>query len=223
MWFFTKVLFSGLLHIAVLAVFIVGQPSADITGSKTKRMLIAASIGPESGLKSMPLGMQTSIPIGHYEFCKAFPIECSFRTSKPQVIELTKSLWKTLLSINNEVNHAINPKADSEVYGKDEVWTFPQGSGDCEDFVLEKRRQLITAGWPASALLITVARKPDDEGHAVLTVRTTTGDFILDNLTGKVLRWDSVIYHFVKRIDAKNSKLWVNVIDERYIEVANAE
>ena len=36
-------------------------------------------------------------------------------------------------------------------------------------------------GWPESKLLITVVRDENNEGHAVLTVRTDEGDFILDN------------------------------------------
>ena len=45
-------------------------------------------------------------------------------------------------------------------------------AGDCEDFVLLKRKKLIAGGFSPSDLLITVVRKPDGEGHAVLTLRT---------------------------------------------------
>ncbi len=47
--------------------------------------------------------------------------------------------------------------------------------------MLLKRRLLIRAGWPREALLITVVRDRKDEGHAVLTVKTDRGEFILDN------------------------------------------
>ena len=40
---------------------------------------------------------------------------------------------------------------------------------------------LIQAGWPRQALLITVVRDKKGEGHAVLTVKTDKGEFILDN------------------------------------------
>ena len=63
---------------------------------------------------------------------------------------------------------------------------IPNGAGDCEDYVLEKRRELMHKGLSASDLLITVVRKPDGEGHAMLTVRTDKGDFVLDNLTDAV-------------------------------------
>jgi len=40
---------------------------------------------------------------------------------------------------------------------------------------------LLEAGWPRQALLITVVRDKRGDGHAVLTVTTDRGDFILDN------------------------------------------
>ena len=49
--------------------------------------------------------------------------------------------------------------------------------------MLEKRRDLMSKGISLTDLLITVVRKPDGEGHAVLTVRTDEGDYVLDNLT----------------------------------------
>ena len=79
--------------------------------------------------------------------------------------------------------------SDYDIYGKDEVWAYPdKGVGDCEDYVLEKRRELNRLGMSLADLLITVVRKPDGEGHAVLTVRTDKGDYVLDNLTDKVRR-----------------------------------
>ena len=85
---------------------------------------------------------------------------------------------------------------DFDIYGKDEVWAYPHGAGDCEDYVLEKRRDLMLKGISLSDLLITVVRKPDGEGHAVLTVRTDQGDFILDNLNDAVKPWDATGYRY---------------------------
>ena len=73
------------------------------------------------------------------------------------------------------------------------------GYGDCEDYVLQKRRMLIQAGWPREALLITVVRDRKDEGHAMLTVKTDKGEFILDNQTDEILPWTDTGYRFVKR------------------------
>ena len=37
------------------------------------------------------------------------------------------------------------------------------------------------SGWPRAALLVTVVREKNGNGHAVLTVKTDKGEFILDN------------------------------------------
>ena len=62
---------------------------------------------------------------------------------------------------------------DIEHWGVVERWNYPDdGYGDCEDYVLLKRRMLMQAGWPREALLITVVRDKKGDGHAVLTVKT---------------------------------------------------
>ncbi|RVD52138.1 transglutaminase, partial [Mesorhizobium sp. M2D.F.Ca.ET.140.01.1.1] len=87
-------------------------------------------------------------------------------------------------AVNQSVNTHVKPMSDMDNYGKDEWWAYPDnGFGDCEDYALEKQRELQAAGVAVANLLMTVVRKPDGEGHAVLTVRTDKGDFILDNLT----------------------------------------
>ena len=43
------------------------------------------------------------------------------------------------------------------------------------------------SGWPREALLVTVVRDEKDEGHAVLTVTTDKGDYILDNQNKNIL------------------------------------
>jgi predicted transglutaminase-like cysteine proteinase len=52
-------------------------------------------------------------------------------------------------------------------------------------------------GWPSSALLIALARAHDQQ-HALLIVRTTDGDFALDNLRDKIVGWDRTGYLFEK-------------------------
>jgi predicted transglutaminase-like cysteine proteinase len=42
---------------------------------------------------------------------------------------------------------------------------------------------LIEASWPREALLLTLVRGADGEGHAVLTVTTDKGDYVVDNMS----------------------------------------
>jgi predicted transglutaminase-like cysteine proteinase len=93
-----------------------------------------------------------------------------------------------------------------------EKWSYPDdGYGDCEDYVLLKRRLLMQAGWPREALLITVVRDKRGDGHAVLTVRTNKGEFVLDNQNEKVLLWSDTGYRFVKRQSQESPNIWVSL------------
>jgi predicted transglutaminase-like cysteine proteinase len=178
------------------------------------QVFVLASSATASGLPAfMPVAGDTSQPIGHYEFCQRLPEECGLRVRDTGGVTLTEPLWQQLLQINTLVNSAIHPATDQDLFGRAEVWFFPGTSGDCEDYVLLKRRMLAEAGWPLSALLITVVRKPDGEGHAVLTVRTDRGDFILDNLEASIRLWSEVPYTFVKRQAATDTGRWVAIED----------
>jgi predicted transglutaminase-like cysteine proteinase len=97
-----------------------------------------------------------------------------------------------------------------------ERWDYPSdGRGDCEDYVLLKRRMLMQAGWPRQALLITVVRDKQGDGHAVLTVKTDKGEFILDNQNEEILLWSDTGYQFVKRQSQTDPNLWVALGDPR--------
>ena len=155
----------------------------------------------------------TSAPIGYVQFCQREPSACLQRTASPTVVQLSQESWAQLLSINTHVNQTIYPVTDAELYGHAEVWTMPNGRGDCEDYVMLKRQMLIDSGWPASALLITVVREVSGDGHAVLTVRTDRGDFILDNQEANVLRWDQTTYTYIKRQSEFDETVWASIRD----------
>ena len=163
----------------------------------------------------------TNPPVGHYEFCKRMPQECRANTSSGGPGVLTRDGWKKMLEINYDTNQAITPMTDKDIYGVEEYWAYPDKVGDCEDYVLLKRRKLIDAGFSPSDLLITVVLQPNGDGHAVLTVRTDRGDFILDNMRNKVLLWSDTEYTFLKRQSEENSGRWVKLQDGRAVAVGS--
>ncbi|WP_442583507.1 transglutaminase-like cysteine peptidase [Mesorhizobium sp. ASY16-5R] len=171
----------------------------------------------------MKTGGRTTQPVGHYEFCQKLPAECRQKTARHAPMELSRRLWSAIVSVNSSVNAAVAPKTDMEMWGREEVWSYPNGQGDCEDYVLEKRRQLMALGVPAGDLLITVVRQPNGDGHAVLTVRTSLGDFVLDNLEPRVLAWDETPYTYLKRQSDSNSGVWVKINDGRAEAVASVK
>ncbi|MFC3075735.1 transglutaminase-like cysteine peptidase [Shinella pollutisoli] len=164
-----------------------------------------------ASLLSMQTGGVTSQPIGHYEFCQANPSECQAGSRGRGAAKVTAYGWTVVREINASINHAITPMTDKDLYGKDEYWTYPGEAGDCEDFVLLKRRKLMEKGFAASDLLITVVRKPDGEGHAVLTLATTEGDFVLDNLNDEVRPWTATPYRYLKRQANFHAGRWVSI------------
>ncbi|TGQ72854.1 MAG: transglutaminase [Mesorhizobium sp.] len=175
-----------------------------------------------AGPAYMHTGGRTTQPVGHYEFCQRIPGECNEKTAKGLPVDLSRKLWATIVNINNSVNTRIRPRTDMENYGAEEYWAYPDnGYGDCEDYALEKRRELMDAGVPAGDLLMTVARQPNGDGHAVLTVRTSLGEFILDNLETKVLAWTDTNYTYLKRQSTENSGAWVTINDGRSDAVAS--
>jgi predicted transglutaminase-like cysteine proteinase len=164
---------------------------------------------------SMTITGATNQPIGHYEFCKQYSAECDSIADDNGPLRLDESNWKTILEVNYTVNTAIQPMTDQEIYGVEERWAYPRSVGDCEDYVLLKRKMLIKAGISPSDLLVTVVLQPNGEGHAVLTVRTDRGDFVLDNMRNKVLLWAETEYRFLKRQSSDNAGKWVKLQDGR--------
>jgi predicted transglutaminase-like cysteine proteinase len=177
-------------------------------------VLLASATVASAAEGPMPALGSTSQPVGHYDFCKRYADECS-RNAEIGLVKLTEKSWKKLVEVNDAVNISIFPRTDQDMYGVPEVWSYPKAEGDCEDYVLLKQYMLERAGYPRSALLITVVRQPTGDGHAVLTVRTDKGDFILDNLKDEVLDWKETEYRYLKRQSERNSGKWLAIGDDR--------
>ena len=150
-------------------------------------------------------------PYGFVSFCEREPAECVSKNYTDARIEATPENLSELDVVNRTVNHEIEPATDMEVYGVTEYWTLPKTRGDCEDYALLKRHRLTPSGWPSSAFLMTVVRDEKNEGHAVLTVRTTLGDYILDNKIDVVRLWNQTPYHYVMRQSFVDPKAWVSL------------
>ena len=151
-------------------------------------------------------------PIGYVNFCQEHRADCRPGPRFADRIQLTPAKFGQIEEVNTAVNTEIAPETDLDLYGKPEYWTYPTTKGDCEDYVLLKRRILIERGFPESTLLITVVRDENDEGHAVLTVRTDRGDFILDNKRREVMRWVDTPYTFIKRQSERNPLVWISLL-----------
>jgi len=174
-----------------------------------------AGAGEERALYAS-LGDTARSPIGWVEFCADNPGECRGGATQPRDIVMSQTAWRDLLRVNRWVNETVKPMTDMDHWGVIEKWSLPtDGYGDCEDYELLKRKMLIDAGWPREALLITVVRDKKGEGHAVLTVKTDKGEFVLDNQNENVVAWTETGYRFVKRQSQSDSNVWVSLGDGR--------
>ncbi len=175
-----------------------------------------ASQAAASELLFISTGDTTRPPIGWVEFCAEHPHECKVAPAAPRDVVLSNKAWADLVRINKWVNESVKPMTDLEHWGVVEKWSYPDdGYGDCEDYVLLKRRMLMEAGWPRAALLITVVREKNGNGHAVLTVKTDKGEFILDNQEERILFWSETTYRYVKRQSQSDPNRWVALGDPR--------
>ena len=158
------------------------------------------------------VGNATSVPFGWVDFCARYSGECPNNDLPPIDIDLTAQSLRLIGRINHFVNTSIEPVSDMDHWGVIDQWDIPaDGKGDCEDYVLLKRKMLIEEGFPRQALLVTVVKDARNDGHAILTVKTNRGEFVLDNLSSEIKPWTASGYRFVKRQSQGNPNVWVSV------------
>jgi len=159
------------------------------------------------------VGASTSVPYGWVDFCGRRPEECNLGLLKPLDVRLTKASWVQLNRINRQVNGAIEPMTNLAHWGTTlDHWDYPvDGKGDCKVYALYKRKLLIDAGFPRQALLMTVVRDLEGEGHAILTVKTDRGEFVLDNLSDEIRPWDATGYTYLKRQAQSDPNVWLDL------------
>lgn len=164
---------------------------------------------PLQALPPTPAGNLVPPPPGFMSFCVRFPHQCE--ASEPTTVSLTDERWHALRQVNTQVNESIWPQDDETHYGRPEYWNIPtDGYGDCDDYALTKRKELIDLGFPESALRMAVVNTPSNGRHAVLVVATNKGNYVLDNLTNDIVDPHQTPYTWVEEQSADNPRQWVS-------------
>jgi predicted transglutaminase-like cysteine proteinase len=149
------------------------------------------------------------IPAGYIGFCLRYSDQCETSKNSAAILALTPDNWALLNRVNRDANDSITYEDDQKHYGITEYWTIAaDGYGDCEDFALTKRKALLEAGLPAGALRIALVLTEARERHAILTVATDHGDFVLDSATDEVRPWTESHYVWLERQDPKQRWAW---------------
>ena len=192
--------------VAITATMVVGGYQSATAG------FVGLPQGLGSMMKRISVGNYTLPPMAFTQFCLRYAGQC-----KPQRIvfrggpvRLTAERWDDLKAINKAVNTAIIPEANTEGLAG-EKWLINPASGDCNDYAVSKRSELLARGWPARALLLSEVVTSWGEHHLVLVVRTSMGDLVLDNMTPQIRPWARAPYRWVRIQTPKNPNYWASL------------
>jgi predicted transglutaminase-like cysteine proteinase len=172
---------------------------------------------PRNGIGQAPeapfiaLGQQVLEPFAEVIFCRQYATECARNNGSAQV-ELTPPVMATIAAVNSQVNHQITPRRDDPDVMGGNVWRLAPAAGDCKDYAITKRHDLIEHGLPAGALRLAIVHTAAGEAHMVLVVSTSKGDLVLDNLTAAILPWRETRLSWEMMQSAADPRQWYRVL-----------
>jgi predicted transglutaminase-like cysteine proteinase len=192
--------------VAITATMVVGGYQSATAG------FVGLPQGLGAMMKRISFSNYTLPPMAFTQFCMHYANQC-----KPQRIvfrggpvRLTAERWNDLKAVNNAVNTAIIPERNTEGLAG-EKWLINPVSGDCNDYAVSKRSELLARGWPTRALLLSEVVTSWGEHHLVLVVRTSAGDLLLDNLAPQIRQWAKAPYQWVRIQTPKNPNYWASL------------
>lgn len=159
--------------------------------------------------RHIPLANAVSAPSAAKDLCTRYAWAC--RPSKQGLADPAR-----MLDLADQVNRGVNRRVpsvdDLSQYRVKDYWTIPSTrGGDCEDFALLKKRELIARGIPADRLLIATAFSKRAGPHAVLILRMDDGDRVLDSLNSRIKPWHSTEYTFLRVQNPDAPGTWLSV------------
>jgi predicted transglutaminase-like cysteine proteinase len=170
------------------------------------------SIADGATAEHIKFGTPTLAPMAYTQFCLRYPEECRTRTIfRGGPVRLSASRQVELARVNNTINARIVSEANQQGLAG-ETWLIDPDRGDCNDYAVTKRHELMARGWPARALLLSEVVTAGGEHHLVLVVRTFDGDLVLDSLTDKVKPWFKAPYRWVRTQIPGASRLWTTIV-----------
>ncbi|OYX45673.1 MAG: hypothetical protein B7Z02_00350 [Rhodobacterales bacterium 32-67-9] len=184
--------------------------------SRLHRLLVVSLIGlvASSGAAAAPRPATSHLvavqpiaaPKGVGEICRLYDWACAGPTGARIP---AKAMLAVARSVNTSVNARVRAVSDRQQYGREDVWALPTArGGDCEDFALAKKQRLVDAGLSPASLLIATVLDRQRNPHAVLVLRTGSGDYVLDNLTSRILPWQDTGYSFLRMQNPDKPRLW---------------
>ena len=154
----------------------------------------------------VPIKAEAMPPDGASHLCGTYSWACAKSGRTMRIGEAELSVIRT---INSQANRTVRPVSDMQQYRIAERWAMPtKRGGDCEDYAIYKKHELIRAGFPPEQLLIATVLDRKRQSHAVLVVRTGGQDIVLDNLTDRIVSWQKTGYTFLRMQDPQQPHRW---------------
>jgi predicted transglutaminase-like cysteine proteinase len=164
------------------------------------------------GLERIQFAAPQLAPFAHARFCVQYPEDCKVKRMafRPKKLQLTDKRFAELMSINTEVNRSIRPERNLGGVAT-ERWLISPKSGDCNDYAVTKRHELLARGWPSRSVLLAEVVVPSGEHHLVVVVRAQEGDLVIDNLNANIRPWFKTGYQWVRIQSPMNPNYWASV------------
>ncbi|MBR1168013.1 transglutaminase-like cysteine peptidase [Bradyrhizobium liaoningense] len=195
---------SGPVIAAAIAIVIGGVQWA-------RAALLVMPRASQADLAHIELGRPALPPLTYTVFCLRYHAECRPRRFfRGGPVRLTRERWAELKAVNRAVNRAIVPQPNQLGLAGEE-WIVNPDRGDCNDYAVSKRHELLQRGWPARVLLLTEVVTSSGDHHLVLVVRARSGDLVLDNLTPEIKSWSQVPYGWVRMQMPSDSRMWATI------------
>ncbi len=170
-----------------------------------------AEAGERATVEHIRFDAPTLAPMAYTQFCLRYPGECRTRMIfRGGPVRLSAGRRAELARVNNAVNARIAPEANQQGLAG-EIWLIGPDRGDCNDYAVTKRHELMARGWPARALLLSEVVTAGGEHHLVLVVRTFDGDLVLDSLTDRIKPWFRAPYRWARMQMPGVSRLWTRI------------
>ena len=187
----------GMAALALLMGFAMATPSLAIDARRPNAAFV-------------PIKGESAPPDGASHLCSTYDWACA---KAGRTIQIGEAELEVIRAINNRANRSIRPISDMDQYRIAERWALPtKRGGDCEDYAIFKKQELVRAGFPPEQLLIAAVLDRNRQSHAVLVVRTENGDLVLDNLTSRIVSWQKTGYTFLRMQDPRQPNRWVSVL-----------
>ncbi len=165
-----------------------------------------------SPIERIQFNTPTLAPMAHTFFCLKYRDECKVHkiVFRGGAVRLTVKRWADLVRVNAAVNRAIVPQPNTQGLAA-EKWLISPKSGECHDYAVTKRHQLLALGWPQRDLLLAEVVTTWGEHHLVLVIRTSDGDLVADSLNPNIRIWSEVPYQWVRVQSPGNPTFWSKV------------